>query len=814
MLSLIIPCAWRRLACSATLAGTMFLSVGVHAAADFGQQFLEEVTVEPVGHRAEVHVHFAGQIRYLRHFPERKGDTLKIALDVVDPCIAEEILTQESRWLPPADWHVPVTVTFPDSIKRSSTGPALCQATHHQVYVGHTLAVKFGKESEYQVRPGSDGRSLVISVPLLKQPESAKPPVKAPIAAAAAPVSPAKVEVPVTTKTKSTPLPSQPTTEPMPAQAKDPLPGSAPVVAKADKPVQVEAPKVEAPKVEAPPSLPELPAVDLMTAGRTALSAGDAVSATQYFNRLLNLPPNDYSQEAQELVGVAREQTGEIEKAKAEYQLYLSLYATGEGADRVKKRLAALEAVKQAPKEIRSEATKPVKKPIKQIHQNTFTGSVSQYYYAGKTQSRSVNSADEVTKTRSTDQSTLITNVDATERMRHNQYDTKIVFRDTQVHNFLPGRIDKNTVSAAYVEHQNKAEDYMFRLGRQSGTSQGVLGRFDGVFARYGLNPRWRITGVAGVPDNGSQSSVKTDRHFYGVGVEFGPLAEKWSGTVYGIQQVADGLTERRALGTEMRYFSGTTSWFGLLDYDTLYDDVNMAMVQGNWTAEGGYNFNLLLDHRKSPILYGETAIQSVIGARSVQDLRVMLSSGDIYSNVKALVPESDMAMFGVTKQVSPRWQVGGDVRVTHIGPTDGIPPSASNPTGFDPQPGIKNNYTMTLQAIGANTLFKNDTSVVMASFVKDPDYNAQNLSFSNSIMMSDKWRIDSALRYYQEKRDAGQKTWKVTPSMRMNYRFRDNMSFEAELNIDYTNVDDPVAATTTDTWRETLFAGYRWDFR
>ncbi len=184
-----------------------------------------------------------------------------------------------------------------------------------------------------------------------------------------------------------------------------------------------------------------------------------------------------------------------------------------------------------------------------------------------------------------------------------------------------------------------------------------------------------------------------------------------------------------------------------------------------------------------------------------------MLSSGQIYDYVKGLVPESDMAMFGVTKQLTERWQLGGDVRVTHIGPTDGIPAVPS-------QPGISNNYTYTAQAVGTNTLFKNDTSVIMASHVQDPDYRAQNLSLSNSVTLQDKWRLDSSLRYYQEKRDAGQKTWKITPTLRANYHWRDNMSFEAELSVDYTRLDDPVAATNTETWRETFFAGYRWDFR
>lgn len=811
-----------------------FLGLCFNATAgDTGQSFLETPTVTAVGSEGEIRIGFSTDIRYIRHFPEQKGSVLRVNIEVVDPCEAEDILSQETRWTPPSDWYVPFTVTFPESIRRSVSGPAVCRTTHNHVYVAHTLSVKFSKEIQYKVRPGGDGRSLVIVVPLIKQPEAkrvsakvrepevAKKPevLPAPATQAAAGVAPkpdaetASISPP---KLESAPkIEISPKQEPQvkvdtkqAGSIEQPKAEVNPVASPSPVPVK-QAVLLPAPKTE-----PELPAVDLLSAGRASLAAGDGIQATQYFNRLLNLPPNAYSQEAQELVGVAREKADETDKAIVEYELYLRLYPEGEGAARVKPRLAALMALKEAPKQVSKRAVKP-KKAIREIHQNTLTGSVSQYYYAGKSQG-TTNTAGDVTKFRSTDQSTLITNFDVTERMRHNQYDTKIVFRDTQVHNFLPGRIDRNTVSSAYVEHQNKELDYMFRLGRQSGTSQGVLGRFDGVFGRYGLNPQWRLTAVAGVPDNGSQNKVKTDRYFYGAGVEFGPLAEKWSGTVYGIQQVADGMVERRAIGTEARYFNGTTSWFGLLDYDTLYDSVNMAMVQGNWVAWDGYNFNVFVDHRKSPILYGETAIQSVSGALSVRDVRRILSSGELYSTVRALVPESDMAMIGVNKQITERWQLGGDVRVVHIGPTDGTQQidGILGVQAIEAQPGIKNNFTYTIQAIGSNTLFKNDTSVIMASLVEDPAYNAQNLAFSHSLMLGDRWRVDTSLRYYQEHRDAGQKTWQFSPSLRANYRFRDNMSFEAQLNIDRTHTDDPSAITKTDNWREMLFAGYRWDFR
>lgn len=266
-------------------------------------------------------------------------------------------------------------------------------------------------------------------------------------------------------------------------------------------------------------------------------------------------------------------------------------------------------------------------------------------------------------------------------------------------------------------------------------------------------------------------------------------------------------MVERRAIGSELRYFNGSTSWFGMVDYDTIYDMVNIAMIQGNWVAFDGYNFNLLLDHRKSPILYAETAIQAKTGALSVGDLRETLSNSTIYKYVPGLVPDSDMAMIGVTKQVTDRWQLGGDIRYNETYNTDGAGVVAG-------QPGSGRIWTYMVQAIGTNTLFKDDTSVIMASFVNDPAYNAQNLSYSNSLTLREKWRLDSSLRYYHENSNTDTTTWKMTPTLRVNYHFRDNMSFEAEASAEYTRTHDPVSTTNTDMWRETLFAGYRWDFR
>jgi len=740
----------RRSAVGIGLLTSLLLALSAQA------DILDELDVVPVGDKAEVHINFTTAVRYIRHFPEGHGDTLRIFFEVSDPCVAETIASQEFKHSPPTDVITPFRVTFPEIVNLPGTGTRTCATTRTaRIDNTYSMLIKFDKGSDFKIRLGEDNRSIVVAIPMLK--------------------APSEVRV---------------------------VPGAH----KAAMPPENAAP------------------VDLLTAARVAMKAEDYESATIIFNRILNLPPNDYSQEAQEMVGLAREKDGELVKAKAEYELYLKLYPNSEGAARIKQRLTALGAVRDV-----LAVGKPKTVEGREIRQSSIFGSLSQYYYGSNTNSTIT---DETTgnksKTHTLDQSALITSFDVTGRYRYNQFDNKIVFRDAQTHNFPSGHrfTDINNVSAAYIDHENRDIGYLVRLGRQPGSSQGIFGRFDGVFARYGLTPQWRVTAVAGMPDDGSHNHVLTDRHFYGAAIEFGPIKESWSGNVYAIQEVADNVVDRRAIGTEMRYFSSSTSWFGLLDYDTIYSQVNIAMLQGNWTTASGYNFNVLLDHRKSPPLQAMTAlqasgaIQAITGTfvQSVNDLtKAGLSHGDIYAFVRGLTPDTDLALIGVTRQITPRWQLGGDIHVNRTSSTRGVPASLMNDK-IASQPSSGNIYTYSMQAIGSDTIFDKDTSVISGSYISDPHYDGENLSYSNLAVFRERWRVDTTIQLYHDKHDGsalgqGIRTFKVTPTLRVGYRWKDNMTLETEIGVEATHQDAQVQNIKTDTLRKFMFVGYRWDF-
>src|SRR3546814_2679555 len=80
----------------------------------------------------------------------------------------------------------------------------------------------------------------------------------------------------------------------------------------------------------------------MLALATAAVSTGRYEDAVAILNQLLNLPPNATSQQAQELIGIAREGLGENQRALAEYELYVKLYPDSPRIQRVKERITAL----------------------------------------------------------------------------------------------------------------------------------------------------------------------------------------------------------------------------------------------------------------------------------------------------------------------------------------------------------------------------------------------------------------------------------------------------------------------------------------
>lgn len=580
------------------------------------------------------------------------------------------------------------------------------------------------------------------------------------------------------------------TTQPETALAAAPKPTPVPVPPGLPRPTVPGAPIASA-EIEAS-------AATLLAAARKALEAGEDAPAIDSLNKLLRLPPNSLSRDGQELMGFARERAGEVAKARAEYELYLKLYPEGAGAARVRARLAALAAAPVTTAAAARRARPP---------QRIVTGALSQYYYGGRTK---VETAFDTPTTvdrssfSATDQSTLVTNADLSVRNRSAEADTRFVFRDTDSAAFLENQKSYNRLTAAYYDYRGLQNGFSTRVGRQSGLSGGLPGRFDGAVAGHGIAQKWRVNAAAGMPVE--YPRLDAERYFWSANLEYQNLADAWSGNFYYVQQRSDGLLDRRAVGTEVRYFKGGTSLFSVLDYDTSYRQWNVTMVQATWQTEGRTTLNLLYDKRRAPTLSTTNAIFGQ-GTTSLTTLLQTFTEDQLRQQALDVTATSTQGLIGFTTPVGKKWQMGMDVRLTKVG---ALPSVEVNGIIIPAQPATGDIYNTSFQAIGTNLYSSRDTSVYNVTVLDGPAQTGYQLSYNNLTGLGG-WTLEPSLRYYTQEDTQGIKLERWTPSLRVTYQAGANVALESEFSWERTVTVGP--GSRDETRRGFYYLGYRWNF-
>ena len=340
---------------------------------------------------------------------------------------------------------------------------------------------------------------------------------------------------------------------------------------------------------------------------------------------------------------------------------------------------------------------------------------------------------------------------------------------------------------------KNRKYDYSARLGRQPGNSGGVLGRFDGVQAGYRVSPKWQVNAVAGMP---ADLTISSDVKFYGLGVDMGTFAEHWSGSAYWITQEVDGITDRNAIGGDVRYYDPHQSYYSLVDYDVSYSTLNTVLLQANWTSASQTTYNLLLDYRNAPTLQ---ATNAVIGqpVTSVSTLLQTTTEESLHQLARSNTPISKNYLLGFTRPYNKTWQYGSDIRFYKTSDTPLSVGSSST--------------VYTLQGIGTGVLMQRDITVLSYSYGDGSSDTTHSLSFNNRSLFKEKWTLNAGLVYSRQDASVGTVTKKLKPTLKLAYRWKENITLEGEANFDIITIDS--ANLHTDSQEPFYALGYRWDF-
>lgn len=785
----------------------LFFALSGHAYADI----IDEISIKTDAKgEIDATIRLTAPIHYVWYTPARKSSDLTIYFNFLGSVPRDQWQNYESHRAPPSDLIVGFTVTTRDL----NTGPK--------------IQIQFKRPAEFSVTPGDSDRSILLHIkPDLVQPKKeeggpgvgragggavppAAPPAVAAIPVPAPAVAAPKIPAPPAAKSAEGPPPPQ---QPVPAQldGRDGLPVF-PGIEKAVPEALASQPAESLTLAEQIKRADNQAAV-WMAKGRDALLARELFSAIDAFNNVLKLPPNKYSPDAQVWIGIARERSGQLAKAISEYDLYLKLYPSGTEARWVSERLAKLKEIQPS-----LATAKPYAAPVEAPRTDFITteyGSLSMYYYHGASQTDTVATIGNIqtpSRLSLTDQSALISNVSMTVRSHNNQYDTRFVFQDFYAASYLAGQPNRNRLNAAYYEIKSRVDNYSARIGRQSATGGGVLGRFDGISAGYGFLPNWRANVVAGRLSDYTPESKPT---FYGGGLDFG-VNSPLGGSVYVINQNAGGIAERKAAGGNLRYFDQGMTAIAMLDYDLQFKELNIFTVQGTLNQGSSTDYNFLLDRRRSPSLSIRNA---VTGTTATVDY--LLQNGwtqdDLLMLAKSRTAISNLAMLGVTKRIQEKWQIGTDIVASN---TSGMPASGTlNPDGTTGVEGYVpatapsgNAWTVSGRLSGNDVISNRDTSMCSLSYTRSQTLEGKAFLLYNHTYMSDLWTLDTTLRFAWQADNSGGKVNTTAPVLKVGYRVRNNLALEAERGIDWTNAT-PAALPGSKTTRHYFSFGFRLNF-
>lgn len=570
--------------------------------------------------------------------------------------------------------------------------------------------------------------------------------------------------------------------------------------------------------------------------------------AIQLLTNATSKPENENTPRALELLGLTRERKGQNAHAQAEYEEYLRRYPTGEGADRVKQRLASLGGAGSAAPQQQLRAANGVAGGAKAWKWG-LRGSVSQFYFRdqGRTTTLTTNSqlGNEVDNSVNVNQ--LLNSADVTISGGNDRRQVQLRAAgsytknfgtstsistisngtETQVFRSRPGGGLK-ALTALYLDYNDADLSTQLRIGRQTRNSAGVLGRFDGALLGFQANPKLRFNAVAGFPVLSShQTWVLKDRRFYGLSVDIGSKRSPLQTTVYWFDQHAKGgFVDRRSVGIEARYLKKSFNAFTMIDYDVKFKQLNLGLISFNYSFPDTSSISLTADYRKSPLLtttnglIGQIDAVSNLPIETLAGLRPFFTDPQIYQLAKDRTLTAKSVTATYARPISKKLQISADFNMTDTGGTPGTPATAGTmEVAALPRTGREFYYG--LQLIGSGMVWNNDIYILSGRFADTSTARIYTADFNARVPITSKFRLSPRVRY-------GFRDNKITPStpvpgtfrqlqptLRMNYYPIKDSEVEVELGGNFTS-QSVFNGTTWDRVKErgwVLSAGYRIDF-
>lgn len=589
-----------------------------------------------------------------------------------------------------------------------------------------------------------------------------------------------------------------------------------------------------------------------MDEGRAALKGGKYRDAIALFSKVLGFAENQYSAEAQELLGYARQKNGQPAEARGVWEDYLRRYPSGDGSDRVKQRLAGV-VTKDDRAAVLRDGPGPVKElPIGKFTKSnettwTLTGSVSSFYIRddSNTQSRDTSLAPNVNANADdhlVQQNEIFTSLDLLATWNDEHTSGKVRFSGGEEHRFgaeinapTGDQVDQWGVAQASVDMVEKDFNLRTVAGRQTFNGDGVFGRFDGALFSWQALPMMKVDLIGGSPANSRFNLPFTnERWFSGGGLDFGPMLGGLDTSFYYNEERGRWLVDREAVGTDIKYGDSTKFMFANVDYDLRFQQLNEATITGTWTLPtqttvyGGANYermpflsswNVLLNSTFGTLydfLKAQTFNGNPLNMEQVNQLA--LEQTPIYKSV----------MIGASHPINDHLTLSADVTLANLSqaliPTTALDPSLA-------QLAAGNEYYATAQAIFTNIFKTGDMFIAAFHYARQTTDSQYEFDFNTRFPITADLMIAPRMRLGYEQYSSGAllypagadmslpplvattniTEYTVMPSLLLDWNITPQLQFETEVGTQYTYSMQAGAKTNDFEFFGTI--GFRYTF-
>lgn len=532
---------------------------------------------------------------------------------------------------------------------------------------------------------------------------------------------------------------------------------------------------------------------DLLKKGVGMMDTKEYMRAILIYTKLLDSTDIKVREFSQFQLATAQEYKGHLAHARAEYKNYLKTYPGGENADQARQRLNAL--MSDRPGGLGSVGDVPGKDDSQWAHD--YYGGISVYYERDESLYQEEEDIENL--------SSLMTGFDATWRAESDKYMTEAVAIGSYELSLLDSNDNRVRISRLHIDFGDTAETITSRLGRQSSSKGGVLTRFDGARVGYLVTDKIRLNVVAGFPVNLPYDGLETDKYFYGINFDLGRFADHWDFNTYFINQISDGIDDRRAVGGEVRFIGENASLYSLLDYDILYDDITVFLLTGNYLLPNKKTrINFQADFRGVPILSTSNALIGQVSP-SLEALEDFIGEDELRRLASDRTLDSSFATLGMSQPLTDSIQIAGDISWSKI---DGAPASG----GVEAFESTGDDFYYSLQLIGSGMIKRGDVSSVGLRYVDTFYRDTYTFKLNSSYPLYDTFRISPRIQVdYRENKLRTGEQWRLIPGLRLEYIFGRTWRFEIDGEYRYADKELEGIADGKDGYAVAL--GFRKDF-